>query len=318
MKLCTSLTLHTKSDHQLLARTMDFPTTTPWQPIYLPAGETWRSIFMPNQHTKYAILGSGRTLDQFRLMGDGFNSAGLACAELYFPNRAVYHDAPVSGKQNLTPQDLILWFLGNYGSIAEIEADLPNIALIGQVWFKENKVYPFHWILTDKSGRTAVLEPTSLELKLVDDPVAVLTNTPELANHIGRLNQFLNVDEPTFNEETVHAAQTYLASNTPLPKGPVPTKRFISAAINRWGQKLPDTDEQAETELFDTLEQVALPLDPAKIARSNHNYTHYESVLNLETQIYYYRAMTNHRLQRISLLDLAKNGEKKMIIFPNE
>lgn len=318
ISVCTSLTLQTQSQHQLLARTMDFPTTSPWQPIYLPAGETLRTRFQSNYSAKFAILGSGRLIDGYRLMGDGFNTAGLAVAELYFPNRTVYHKVPVPGKLNLTPQDIILWLLGNYRSVAEVQTALPQIALIGDVWFRENKVYPFHWIITDQTGATMVLEPTSLTLSLKPDATQVLTNTPELENHIARLNRFLKLDQPDFNEVTIQKSRAYIASGQALPTGPVPTNRFISAAINRWGHDLPATDSNAVATLFNTLDQVVIPRDPEKVKRSNHNYTHYESILSLTDQTYYYKAMTNNRLQTISLPDLVETYPKKPFIFPND
>ncbi len=39
--MCTSLTYLDTDNHRYFARTMDFPTTTPWRPIFLPRRYPW-------------------------------------------------------------------------------------------------------------------------------------------------------------------------------------------------------------------------------------------------------------------------------------
>ena len=273
--MCTSLTLTAADGTHLLARTMDFPNVDPWQPTVLEAGTNWRPILGKPQTTRYRIVGSARHLNGYSLFGDGLNSAGLSCAELYFPNRGTYYDAPQAGMTNLTPQDFILWVLGQHRSIAEVAADLPTVALVGRVWYAENKVYPFHWLLADATGATAVLEPTAHALKLIADPLNVLTNTPELADHLGRVYRFLNTDSahlPT-------AASQWLAENKPLPEGPIPTDRFIKTVINLWGQPKPATAEAAVAEAETILTQVIIPRQAGKHP-ANHNFTHYISIID--------------------------------------
>src|SRR5699024_1641809 len=96
-------------------------------------------------------------------------------------------------------------------------------------------VYPFHWILSDRSGQTLVIEPTGGPLKAQLNPAGVLTNTPILATHLQNLNAFLKVPGNEFTGQTVTATKAYLASGAPLPTGSVPTKRFIHTALRRWG-----------------------------------------------------------------------------------
>lgn len=274
--MCTSLTLTTVDGTHLLARTMDFPNVDPWQPTVLETGTNWRPILGEQQRTQYRIVGSARHLNGHYLFGDGLNSEGLSCAELYFPNRVHYYDAPQNGMTNLTPQDFILWVLSHHSTIAEVAADLPNIALVGQVWYAENKVYPFHWLLADATGATAVLEPTTHALKLSADPVRVLTNTPELADHIRRVNQFLDTDEARLAD----AASHWLAAKKPLPEGPIPTNRFIRTTINLWGQPQPATAAAGVTQAQSILQQVVIPRQSGK-QPTNHNFTHYISIIDM-------------------------------------
>lgn len=274
--MCTSLTLTATDGTHLLARTMDFPNVDPWQPTILETGTKWRPILGDEHTTQYRIVGSARHLAGHYLFGDGLNSAGLACAELYFPNRAHYYDEPQTDMLNLTPQDLILWVLSQHSTIAEVAADLSNIALIGKVWYAENKVYPFHWLLADKTGATAVLEPTTLSLKLIDDPLNVLTNTPELADHLQRVNKYLATDETHVKEATTR----WLEAHKPLPDGPIPTNRFIRTTINLWGQPQPATAEAAISRANSILNQVIIPRQRGK-QPANHNFTHYIGIIDM-------------------------------------
>ncbi|MCH5461803.1 linear amide C-N hydrolase [Lactobacillus sp. LC28-10] len=285
--MCTSLTLTAADGTHLLARTMDFPNVDPWQPTILEVGTNWQPIFGESHATQYRIVGSARHLNGHYLFGDGLNSAGLACAELYFPNRTHYFDEPQAEKTNLTPQDLILWVLSQHSTIAEVAADLPNVALVGKIWYAENKVYPFHWLLADKTGATAVLEPTTLSLKLISDPLNVLTNTPELADHLQRVNQFLSTD----NVHVKDAAKRWLDEHRPLPEGPIPTNRFIRTTINLWGQPQPATAATAVSRASSILDQVIIPRQTGK-QPANHNFTHYIGIIDM-THLQYLQLPTD-------------------------
>lgn len=273
--MCTSLTL-TADDHTtVLARTMDFPNVDPWAPTRLPAGTNWQPFFGNSQTTQFDIIGAARHLNHHHLFGDGLNAAGLSCAELYFPNRTHYYDDAQPNMINLTPQDFILWVLSNYETIADVERDLPNVALVSHIWYAENKIYPFHWILADATGRTAVLEPTELGLHFQSDPVHVLTNTPTLPDHLVRLSHYLGANDLT------NAATIWLRNQKSLPDGPIPTDRFIRTAINCLGRPIPKTGEMAITQALETLKQVVIPRKMVRPGVTNHNFTHYISVLDV-------------------------------------
>ncbi|AVK60884.1 penicillin acylase [Lactobacillus sp. CBA3605] len=300
--MCTSLT-YTNLDHQhFFARTMDFPTTTPWRPIFLPRHYAWQTGLATQRTTQLAILGGGRLPAHFStpLMADGLNESGITCAELYLPH-AVHYAAQIRPDQvNLTPQDFILWALGEHTTLAAIVADLPHVNLVGQNWGDAPYVYPFHWVLSDQSGQTLVIEPTGGPLTAQVNPSGILTNTPILATHLSRLNQTLHVAGTTFNAQTQAAAKNWLVTNHPLPTGSIPTERFVQMAIRRWGTPTLSAAATVPT-ILTWLTAVSLPYDPARRNQVSHNYTHYQGLINLTTQTYYFRPRTTQRLQTIAL-----------------
>lgn len=303
--MCTSLTLTASDQTTILARTMDFPNVDPWIPTKIPAGTDWQPILGQPATTQFNIVGAARHLNGHTLFGDGINAAGLSCAELYLPSRVTYYDDPQSDKVNLTPQDFILWVLSSHQTVADVLADLPQVALIAHVWYAENKVYPFHWVLADATGATAYIEPTSLTLTATDNPIQVMTNTPTLADHYSGLAAFLQVPDtklPTLTQASI----ARLTSGQPLPEGPIPTNRFIRTAINRLGHPQPKTGDDAENAALTYLKQVVTPKLENGQQKPNHNFTHYISFMNTKTLTYTHIPIDTMRSQSLSVVDFDK------------
>lgn len=301
--MCTSLTYTSAAEHHFFARTMDFPTTTPWRPVFLPRNYHWQTALHTSRTTRYAFLGGGRPAVDFStyLMADGINEGGITCAELYLPGAVSYTSDPIAGRVNLTPQDFINWVLGEHATLAEVVADLPQVTLVARRWGSDPYVYPFHWILSDRSGQTLVIEPTGGPLKAQLNPVGVLTNTPILATHLQNLNAFLKIPGAEFTGQTVTAAREYLQSGEPLPTGTIPTKRFIHIALRRWGTLPMTTTAASLHQIFHWLAEVSLPYDPARRNELNHNYTHYRAIIDISTATYNFISRNSDRLQQITL-----------------
>ncbi|MCH4171192.1 MAG: linear amide C-N hydrolase [Lactobacillus sp.] len=295
--MCTSITIANAQQQPLLARTMDFPTTSPWLPIYLPKKRRYTpATETVSRQIRYAFLGGGRQVAaNTYLMADGVNEAGLACAELYFPFEATYHPKNQPQRLNLSPQDFITWVLGEHASIAAVAADLPNIALVSATWHQLNKLYPYHWVFTDPTGATAVLELRSLTLRLQPSPLGVLTNTPNLPRHAANLAVLLGLAKTSPITALQQAAQAFKG---PLPTGTIPTTRFLKAAILK--AQLPRTF--STTDLFHILDQVIIPKTDGAHLR-NHDYTHYEMCLNTTTRTYTFHDLNSDRWQHLSLVD---------------
>ena len=292
--MCTSLTLTANDQTVLLARTMDFPNVDPWVPRSFAAQTTWQPVYGDAQVTQTRIVGASRHLNGHDLLGDGLNADGLACAELYLPHAVHYYHTPQTGRINLTPQDFIMWVLSGHKTVAEVVAELPNVALVASVWFAENKVYPFHWLIADQTGASVVIEPTTLTLRASPNSVGVLTNTPVLANHEKRLLAFLNAPELA---NLGPAATEWVQQGRELPTGPVPTNRFIRTAINRWGHPTPITAEAAISAAFDYLNQVVIPKQSGRQPR-NHNFTHYRCVIDLTHLTYFHIPTATNKLSK--------------------
>ncbi|RRK11479.1 linear amide C-N hydrolase [Lactiplantibacillus garii] len=316
--MCTSLTYTDTAQHPYFARTMDFPTTTPWRPIFLPRHYAWPTGLQTTRRTRYAILGGGRQPQHFNscLMADGINEAGLTCAELYLPHAVHYQASTRPGAVNLTPQGFINWVLGEHTSVAAVVADLPRVNLVAKLWGGDDQVYPFHWFLCDATGHSVVIEPTATPLSAQANPVGVLTNTPILAQHVHNLNRYLNVTGAQFTPATTMAAKQWLNAHRPLPTSPLPTDRFVHTAIRRLGTPQLHSD-QVKTTLLTWLAEVSLPYDATKTNRT-HNYTHYRCLIDLQAQCYTFMARQQSQPRTIRLTaDMAANWHAPVIYQEN-
>ncbi|WP_057823462.1 linear amide C-N hydrolase [Lentilactobacillus sunkii] len=301
--MCTSLTLQTLNEHVLLARTMDFPVKAAWRPVLInqPNYETALSGTRP---IKYPYIGGGRTEENDNiLVADGVNTQGLSCAELMFPLKAHYLDKEVDDKLNLTPQDFLPWVLGEHASLDEVKSDLDNIALIGKYWMAGREVFSFHWILTDKTGQTLIIEPTINGLEVIDNSIGVMTNSPTYPEHMQKLEKKL---QATSEQELADKAEQLILTQD-LPKATnTPTTRFLVAAVNKLGGQESHTQFEARNRLFNVLDEVSIPYKPSMNDHPSFNYTHYISVLDSTDQTYYFRYHDSEQLLSFSLSDLVK------------
>lgn len=268
--MCTVVTFN---HQQLLGRTMDFPPRTPWHLTYLPKNYAWRAAGMSmTNYNRYAMIGGMRMIDYHYLVGDAFNTAGLACAELFFPVAATYPTSVRPGTQGLTPQDFVMWVVGQHCSVQEVVDDLDNVTVIDALWYDQRR-YPFHWLLMDRTG-TYVIEPLGDKLRVRVNPLAVFTNTPALDDQMERLARFLHLPETT----SASQLQRILAATTcPAPRGGNSVQRFIQGALWRWQHPAANA-----VELYHFLTTVTVPHVPEHA----HNYTHYQAVISLQNQQY--------------------------------
>lgn len=314
--MCTSLSYTDTQNQHYFARTMDFPTTTPWRPIFLPRGYDWPTGVNTMRQTRYAILGGGRLPTHFAsyLMADGINEYGLSCAELYLPHAVNYQVTGQPGKINLTPQGFINWVLGEHANVKAVLADLPRICLVAGLWGGDDQVYPFHWFLTDQMGGSVVIEPTTNPLIATTNPAGVLTNTPVLARHLQNLGALLDcpgtADEATLRE----AAHQWLATHASLPTGSIPTKRFLNVALKRLGTPVL-TPSAVPMTLFNWLRGVSLPYDARRRNQISHNYTHYRALINLNQKSYTFWSRTRPQPRTLELTTQMANDWQIPFVF---
>lgn len=299
--MCTSLTLSSLDQHQFLARTMDVPVAEDWH-VILMNQPTWQPALTTSRPVQFPFVGGGRQVaDQF-IMADGVNTAGLACAELQFPIRAKYQPAPSVSKLNLTPQDFIFWVLFEHTSVEAVAADLANIELVARPWLADNKIFSFHWIVSDQTGDCLIIESTKEGRLVVNSELGVLTNSPDYPTHVANLTKELHTNNGLAALKAA-ASQRVLANEIPTATN-TPTTRFLYAAIAKLGTSQPINHHQAINWLFNLLDQVAIPFTDDMLKHANYNFTHYQSICDTTSLTYRFRSTMPNEKQTVFRFEL--------------
>lgn len=192
-------------------------------------GKTWTSKYGATGVILFGNLG----------IMDGINEKGLAVGAFYFPTEAEYAPTTAANRaQSMSGTDFSNWIITSFASVDEVrkaieagEAVVAPTLLPG--W--PQQVQPFHWIVYDKSGKSLVIEPVAGKLVLSDNPLGVLTNSPQFDWHMTNLRNYIalsprdvppvKIDNTTF--------QSFGMGNgmLGLPGDFTPVSRFVRAAV---------------------------------------------------------------------------------------
>ncbi|WP_081719986.1 choloylglycine hydrolase family protein [Methanobrevibacter arboriphilus] len=314
--MCTSIFTKTEDNKHFLARTMDFSFPLEGNPVFLPRDYSWH-VFGKEMTNKYAMLGTGRGIAGNYIFTDGINEHGLAMAELYLPEEAVYDKDEVEGMDNLAPWEFLNWVLGNYKSIDDLEKDLKNIRLIDAKIPIMNKSIPLHYIFADVTGRVVVIEPSGGELKFKENPVGVMTNTPNLEWHTQNLRNYLHVQPKQFKPRDYgeFTPMPFIQSGTSgLPGGFTAVDRFVRAAFFKEYINKARNEEEGITNIWQILSTVRIPKGVVIKESENEDYTEYLAGICLESRSFYFTPYENNQISKVKLTDeLIEDGN--VVVF---
>jgi choloylglycine hydrolase len=305
--LCTAITLQSRRAVNFLGRTMDF--SYPIEPkIYvIPKNYVWHNILNMNQYSdRYSFIGIGQESEEMLGFFDGVNERGFAAAALYFPDYAVYAlKAGSEKKEPIAALDFLHFLLGKCGSIDELGEIARQVALFGIPDPVTKTVAPLHWIASDRSGKSAVIEPIQQGLKLFQNPVGVLANSPGFEWHMTNLRNYTGVS-PMQNSE-VYWGNVQLrpfgqsAGTFPLPGGYTSPERFIRTAYQKTHIEMPADDTEAVAACFHIMENVSIPKGVVITDKGPCDYTKYTAFMNTETCGYFFKTYDNSEIATASL-----------------
>lgn len=109
-------------------------------------------------------------------MVDGINEMGVMGGLLNYPGYAAYDVVRDSRHLNIQPVFLVGYLLSLCASVEEAASVLPSLNLTGEpVLGNEVNV---HYIFSDRTGETMIVEPDSNGLQIHRDTLGVITNSP--------------------------------------------------------------------------------------------------------------------------------------------
>ncbi|EEM88330.1 penicillin V acylase; cysteine peptidase; MEROPS family C59 [Bacillus thuringiensis serovar pulsiensis BGSC 4CC1] len=226
------------------------------------------------------------------IMADGVNEAGMTCATLYFPGFATYSQSIDDNTTNLAPFDFVTWSLTQFNSVKELKKSVDSITFLDIPLPDLGLTPPLHWILADKWGDCIVLEPTSEGLKLYDNPLGVMTNSPEFNWHLQNLRQYIGLKSepfaPTEWSNLPLSAFGQGSGSMGLPGDFTPPSRFVRAAYGKQNIQGIDSEEEGVSALFHILSNCEVPKGGVITEEGALDNTIYTSVMCMESGTYYY------------------------------
>ena len=303
--MCTSFNIQSEERHNFFGRNLDLAYNVNECPLILPRNYQLEDKVTGNMlKTKKAIIGMGTVIDGHPSMVDAMNEKGLVCAGLNFEGFAHFEEKPVPGKINIAPYDFIYWVVSNHETIDEVKGALSNIELVNVPLNEKTPVPTLHWMITDKTGQSIVVEKTKDKLAVYDNPVGVMTNQPTFDWHLMNLNGYLYIT-PHQPKETRWSDQVLKihgvgAGTLGMPGDSHSISRFVRIAYARAHMPVIEDDISAITQCFNMLDYVKM-VKGGVITDGMEEKTTYSACMDQEKGIYYYKTYGNNRINAVDM-----------------
>lgn len=312
--MCTAITLQSAQGETFFGRTMDFSYDIDSHLFVLPRNLVWESSYNGQRmHNLYAIIGAGQQEGPLMALFDGVNEHGFAAASLYFAGYAEYEARPTPGKQPVPALQFLYYILGRCRSVEELKELLPQLSIVGVSDPVTNSVAPLHWIATDKSGKSVVVERTAQGTRLYENPIGVMANSPEFPWHLTNLRTYVQA-QPQQADKSQWGNVTLKpfgqgAGTSALPGGFTSPERFVRAAYFKTHLPTPKSRESAVTSCFHVLDNVSIPKGAVVSNRGTYDYTRYTMFLNTHTCECWFKTYDNPQITVVGLWDHYKNSD---------
>lgn len=265
---CTGIQLKAKDGSVINGRTVEFGFNLDLNGLVIPRNYNFQGTLPDGGSglqytTKYAAVGGGMFGEA--AIADGMNEKGLAIGDFYFPGYAEYATmTPENKKQALSPTEFSNWVLTQFATIEEVKEGIKNI-VIAPTTPKGWPVLPaFHYVVYDKTGKSIVIEPIKGQLVVYDNPLGVLTNSPNFDWHMTNLSNYVNlspINAPAVTIDGIKLQQFGQGSGLHgLPGDFTPPSRFVRAAFFSVSAIPADNAEQSVYQVFHILNQFDIPV----------------------------------------------------------
>lgn len=291
--MCTAITLTSKNKEVVFGRTMDFsyPLAPSFQKV--PAGTDFKSIASTRIfRTRYAVMGTAQKVLPY-LFADGVNECGLASAMLYFPGFACYDTICSKEHTCIAASELVFFTLSMCQNTKDVISLLKKVKILGVEDEVTHSVAPLHYIFTDRQANCIVIEKTAQGLFFHENPIGVLTNSPDFLWHMTNLRNYVHLSR----EQTQCVAWNgqWLSpfgqggGSIGLPGDFTSPGRFVRCAFLKSHLSPLSNGKEAVAAGFGILGNVSIPKGCVLTGRNTFDYTIYTVFYNLSTLKYYYK-----------------------------
>lgn len=246
---CTAVNILAADGTVVAARSMEWALDMKWALVHLPKGTAVQlaapeSADRPEKtvETTHAIVGVTTDLVPGNVLLDGTNDAGLTMSGNFLPGFTTYQTVTAADEGYVSIYEFGAWSLGMFDSVAALRDGLSTV----KVWWDGKTIGgsppDLHFVFTDKTGESVVLEFVNGEQMLHDNIVQVLTNAPTYDWHLNNLRNYLDLRSTAVTSVNIGTADvTSLGQGGGLrgvPADYTPPARFVkSAYVRHFAQK---------------------------------------------------------------------------------
>lgn len=187
----------------------------------------------------------------------------------------------------------------------EAASILRTIRIVGAEDSITGTIAPLHWLVADRTGKSMVIEKTADGLHLMDNPVGVLSNSPDFQWHLTNLRNYMNLSPTQEQSQTWGSLELTPfgqgGGSFGLPGDYTPPSRFVRTAFLKTHTPIPAGRDEAALTCFHIMESVSIPKGPVITSRNTPDYTQYTAFINLSSREYFFKTYGSSCITSASL-----------------
>lgn len=298
--MCTAISVTVKDNY--FGRNLDYEHDFGEKITITPRNYEFK--FRNNKVVKkhYAIIGMALPMDFYPLYFDASNEMGLSMAGLNFPQFACYNDE-TADKENVASFEFIPWILAQCKNVDEAKEMIKNVNITNWAFKNDLEPTPLHWLVADKNSAITV-EQINEGMKIYENEVGVLTNSPSFDMQLFNLSNYMNVssNEPENNFSDKINLKTYSRGMGAmgLPGDLSSMSRFVRACFVKLNSIYGETEKSIVNQFFHILYSVYQQKGCVKVGEG-FEITNYTSCTNTDKGIYYYTTYNNSSINQVDM-----------------
>ena len=318
VEACTGIRLKAADGTIVFARTLEFGIGLGSEVIVVPRGYARTGTTPDGKNglkwtAKYASVGANA--EGLPILIDGVNEKGLAAGLFYFPTAAGYmkYD-PAKASETIAPWEIGSWILEDFATVDEVRKNIGSVVVPEVVLKEMGFAPPVHYAILDASGRSIVIEYVEGKLRVYDNPLGILTNSPSFDWQMTNLRNYVNFS--LVNVPPVHLGSVTLqgfgqgTGMLGLPGDVTPPSRFVRAVAYTHSVFPSKTGDEAVLQAFHILNNFDIPKGSAREDQKDQfgniiaDYTLWTSASDLKARRYYFRTYENSQIRSVDLMKM--------------
>lgn len=327
---CTGIILKTENGVTIPARTMEFGFDVRSKLLIMPKGTNINFLSSVENKVGYQMKAkygfAGMNAVEKNIVVDGVNEAGLYLGCFYFSGDAQYEKLTSSNQSKaVSSEELGNYVLGSFATVDEVVEGLKKVSVVGSFIDVIQAEAPFHYAVSDATGRSVVIEYTKYGLQVHENTVNAVCNNPAYDWHLTNLRNYVNLTPNNRQGVNVNNKKIIgMGQGTGmlgLPGDYTSPSRFVRAAAFA-NTALPSANEEEGIfRAFHTLNAFDIPKGAIRenASKDTHtDYTVWTSAVDTKNKVYYYKTYKNQNIQKLDLKTALKKANGKVTIIESE